>query len=317
MELDATRKDTLNEKEKARRQKEKLCFYCAKPGHQANQCQAKKADKDHGKLRATSKGNGEETETVHYLQATTNIKKTDEELQQQFKEMFEVNIGNAYLNIPTCQKGLDNKCWRICEQKCKELRQEPCDEWGIQPSECNYHYDLKMEEVKDPKHNEHTCYPTYGCSCELHEKQQKEFKQWTRVMKGFMYHGDYGCDLKDCQHCGNDMEDDDREQEMPVPHEVLSTEHPDHNYIHWSFCYKNDCLTHKEGKDNESKPMPSKQLWATTSKNSKDKEPEWEILGFEEHKQEVLRILSLMESMTQKETCPTKRAMWMEADDMH
>ncbi|KAI1932341.1 hypothetical protein LOZ66_006888 [Ophidiomyces ophidiicola] len=131
MKLDATRKDTLNEKEKARRQKEKLCFYCAKSEHQANQCQAKKADKDHGKLRATSKGNGEETETVHYLQATTNIEKTDEELQQQFKEMFEVNMENAYWNIPTCQKRLDNECWRICEQKCKELRQEPCDEWGI------------------------------------------------------------------------------------------------------------------------------------------------------------------------------------------
>ncbi|KAI1936185.1 hypothetical protein LOZ66_004642 [Ophidiomyces ophidiicola] len=63
--------------------------------------------------------------------------------------------------------------------------------------------------------------------------------------------------------------------------------------------------------------MPSKQLQATTSKNSKDKEPEWEILDFEEHKQEILRTLSLMESVTQKETCPTVRAMWMEADDMH
>ncbi|KAI1932020.1 hypothetical protein LOZ66_006965, partial [Ophidiomyces ophidiicola] len=170
-------KDTLDEKEKARRQKEKPCFYCAKPGHQANQCQAKKADKDCGKLRAISKENGEETEIVHYLQATINIKKTDEELQQQFKEMFEVNIENAYLNIPTCQKRLDNKCWRICEQKCKELRQEPCDEWGIQSSECNYHYDLKMEKVKNPKHNEHTYYSTYEYSCELHEKQQKEFEQ--------------------------------------------------------------------------------------------------------------------------------------------
>ncbi|KAI1937119.1 hypothetical protein LOZ66_004036 [Ophidiomyces ophidiicola] len=113
-------------------------------------------------------------------------------------------------------------------------------------------------------------------------------------MKDFMYHGDYRCDFKDCQHCRNDMKDDDRD-----------------------FCYKDDCLTHKEEKDNESKPMPLKQLWATTSKNSKDKESEWEILDFEEHEQEVLRILSFMESVTQKETCPTVRAMQMEADDMH
>ncbi|KAI1935758.1 hypothetical protein LOZ66_004993, partial [Ophidiomyces ophidiicola] len=51
--------------------------------------------------------------------------------------------------------------------------------------------------------------------------------------------------------------------------------------------------------------MPLKQLQTTTSKNSKDKEPEWEILDFEEHKQEILRILSLMKSVTQKETCST------------
>ncbi|KAI1932796.1 hypothetical protein LOZ66_006736 [Ophidiomyces ophidiicola] len=231
--------------------------------------------------------------------------------------MFEVNIENAYLNIPTCQKKLDNECWRICEQKCKELRQESCDEWGIQPSECDYHYDLKMEEVKDPKHNEHTCYPTYECSCKLHKKQQKEFKQWTRVMKDFMYHEDYECDLKDCQCCGNNTEDDDREQEMPTPHKVLSTKHSDNTCIHWSFCYKDDCLMHKEEKDNGFYPKPPKKLQATTNKDSKDKEPEWKILGFEEHEQEVLQILSLMKSMTQKETCPTAKAMWMEADDMH
>ncbi|KAI1932028.1 hypothetical protein LOZ66_006957, partial [Ophidiomyces ophidiicola] len=72
-----------------------------------------------------------------------------------------------------------------------------------------------MEEVKNSKHNEHTHYPTYECSCKLHEKQQKEFEQWTRVTEDFMYHGDYGCDLEDCQCCGNNTEDDDREQEMP------------------------------------------------------------------------------------------------------
>ncbi|KAI1905674.1 hypothetical protein LOZ65_006956, partial [Ophidiomyces ophidiicola] len=174
-----------------------------------------------------------------------------------------------------------------------------------------------MEEIKNPKHNKHTYYPTYGCSCELHQKQQKEFEQWTRVTEDFMYHGDYGCDLEDCQRCENDMEDDNSGQEMPAPHEVSSTEHPDHNYIHWSFCYKDNCLTHKEGKDNGYYPKPPKKLWATTREDGKNKEPEWEILGFEEHEQEVLQTLSLMESVTHKETCPTARVMWMETDDMH
>ncbi|KAI1905829.1 hypothetical protein LOZ65_006921, partial [Ophidiomyces ophidiicola] len=118
-----------------------------------------------------------------------------------------------------------------------------------------------------------------------HEKQQQEFEHWTRVMEDSMYHGDYGCDLENCQHCKSDTE--------------------------------GDCLTHKEEEDNGSNPTPSKELWATTSKDSKDKEPEWEILGFEEHKEEVLRTLSLMESMTQKETCPITRALQMEAENMH
>ncbi|KAI1962590.1 hypothetical protein LOZ58_002932 [Ophidiomyces ophidiicola] len=142
-----------------------------------------------------------------------------------------------------------------------------------------------MEEIKGPKHKEQTHYPTYGCPCEEHKIQQQEFEHWTRVTEDSMYHGDYGCDFKDCQCCGSDTEE--------------------------------DCLTHKGEEDDGSNPVPSKELWATTSKDSKDKEPEWEILGFEEHEQEVLRTLSLMKSMTQKETCPTTGIMWMEADDMH
>ncbi|KAI1932512.1 hypothetical protein LOZ66_006853, partial [Ophidiomyces ophidiicola] len=78
-----------------------------------------------------------------------------------------------------------------------------------------------------------------------------------------------------------------------------------------------DCLMHKEGKDNGFYSKPPRKLWATTSKDSKDKEPEWEILDFEEHEQEVLQTLSLMESVTHKETCPTTKAMQMETDDMH
>ncbi|KAI1906505.1 hypothetical protein LOZ65_006859 [Ophidiomyces ophidiicola] len=191
--------------------------------------------------------------------------------------MFEVNITNAYLSTPICQKELDNECWRICEQKCKELRQEPCDEWGIQSSECDYHYDLKMEEVKNFRHKEQTHYPTYECPCKEHEKQQQEFEQWTRITEDSMYHRDYGCDLEDCQCCRSNTED--------------------------------DCLIHKKKEDNGSNPTPSKKLWATTIKDSKNKESEWEILSFEEHEEEILRILSLMKSVIQKKTCPITRAL--------
>ncbi|KAI1908923.1 hypothetical protein LOZ65_006586, partial [Ophidiomyces ophidiicola] len=118
-----------------------------------------------------------------------------------------------------------------------------------------------------------------------HEKQQQEFEHWTRVTEDSMYHRDYECDLENCQCCRSNTED--------------------------------DCLIHKKKEDNESNPTPSKELWATTSKNSKDKESEWEILDFEEHEQEILQILSLMESVTQKETCPTARALQMEAENMH
>ncbi|KAI1905722.1 hypothetical protein LOZ65_006945 [Ophidiomyces ophidiicola] len=142
-----------------------------------------------------------------------------------------------------------------------------------------------MEEVKNPRHKKQTHYLIYGCPCEEHEKQQQEFEHWTRVMENSMYHGDYGCDLENCQCCKSNTED--------------------------------DCLTHKKEEDNGSNSTPSKKLQATTIKDSKDKEPEWEILSFEEHKQEVLRTLSLMESMTQKETCPTVRALQMEAENMH
>ncbi|KAI1907095.1 hypothetical protein LOZ65_006804 [Ophidiomyces ophidiicola] len=134
-----------------------------------------------------------------------------------------------------------------------------------------------MEEIKGPKHKKQTHYPTYGCPCEEHEKQQQEFEQWTRVTEDFMYHRDYECDLEDCQCCKSDTED--------------------------------DCQTHKEEEDNESNPTSSKKLWATTIKNSKNKEPEWEILDFEEHEEKILRTLSLMKSVTQKETCPTVRAL--------
>ncbi|KAI1907595.1 hypothetical protein LOZ65_006756 [Ophidiomyces ophidiicola] len=144
---------------------------------------------------------------------------------------------------------------------------------------------IMMKEVKDLKHKKQIYYPTYECPCKEHKIQQWEFKHWTRVTEDFMYHGDYECDLEDCQHCRSDTED--------------------------------DCLIHKKEENNESNSTPSKELWATTNKDSKDKEPEWEILDFEEHEEEVLRILSLMESMTQKKTCSITRAMQMEADDMH
>ncbi|KAI1907313.1 hypothetical protein LOZ65_006783 [Ophidiomyces ophidiicola] len=134
-----------------------------------------------------------------------------------------------------------------------------------------------MEEVKDSKHKEQTHYPTYGCSCEEHKIQQQEFEHWTRVTEDSMYHEDYECDLEDCQHCRSNTED--------------------------------DCLIHKKKEDNGFNPTSSKELQATTNKDSKDKEPEWEILDFEEHEEEVLRTLSLMESVTQKETCLTVRAM--------
>ncbi|KAI1956453.1 hypothetical protein LOZ58_006382 [Ophidiomyces ophidiicola] len=113
-----------------------------------------------------------------------------------------------------------------------------------------------MKEVKDSKHEEHTLYPTYECPCEEHEKQQQEFEHWTRVTEHFMYHGDYECDFEDCQCCRSDTED--------------------------------DCLNHKKEKDNEFNPTPSKELQTTTSKDSKNKESEWEILSFEEHEQEIL-----------------------------
>ncbi|KAI1915880.1 hypothetical protein LOZ65_005375 [Ophidiomyces ophidiicola] len=142
-----------------------------------------------------------------------------------------------------------------------------------------------MEEVKDPKHKKQIHYPTYECSCKEHKIQQQEFEQWTRVTEDFMYHGDYECDLEDCQCCKSDTED--------------------------------DCLTHKKEEDNGSNPTPSKKLWATTSKDSKNKEPEWEILSFEEHEEEILRTLNLMESVTQEETCPTTRTLQMEAENMH
>ncbi|KAI1905842.1 hypothetical protein LOZ65_006919 [Ophidiomyces ophidiicola] len=134
-----------------------------------------------------------------------------------------------------------------------------------------------MEEVKNPRHKKQTHYPTYECSCKEHEKQQQEFEQWTRVTEDSMYHEDYECNLEDCQCCKSNTED--------------------------------DCLIHKEEEDNGSNPTPSKKLQTTTIKDSKDKKPEWKILDFEEHEQEILQTLSLMESVTQKETCPTARAM--------
>ncbi|KAI1910236.1 hypothetical protein LOZ65_006389, partial [Ophidiomyces ophidiicola] len=118
-----------------------------------------------------------------------------------------------------------------------------------------------MEEVKNPRHKKQTHYPTYECPCKEHEKQQQEFEQWTRVTEDSMYHRDYECDLKNCQHCGSNTEE--------------------------------NCPTHK--KDDGSNPASSKELQTTTSKDSKNKEPEWEILDFEEHEEKVLRTLNLME----------------------
>ncbi|KAI1932967.1 hypothetical protein LOZ66_006707 [Ophidiomyces ophidiicola] len=113
-----------------------------------------------------------------------------------------------------------------------------------------------MKEVKDLRHKKQIHYPTYEFSCEEHEKQQQEFKYWIRVTEDSMYHGDYECDLENCQCCRSNTED--------------------------------DCLTHKKEEDNEFNPTPSKELQTTTSKDSKDKESEWEILNFEEHEQEIL-----------------------------
>ncbi|KAI1932962.1 hypothetical protein LOZ66_006702 [Ophidiomyces ophidiicola] len=113
-----------------------------------------------------------------------------------------------------------------------------------------------MEEVKDPRHKKQIHYSTYECSCEEHEKQQQEFKHWTRVTEDSMYHEDYEYDFENCQCCRSDTKD--------------------------------DCLIHKKEEDNEFNSTLSKELQTTTSKDSKNKEPEWEILSFEEHEQEIL-----------------------------
>ncbi|KAI1905961.1 hypothetical protein LOZ65_006903 [Ophidiomyces ophidiicola] len=142
---------------------------------------------------------------------------------------------------------------------------------------CDYHYNLKMEEVKDLKHKEQIHYSTYKCPCEEYKIQQWEFEHWIRVTEDSMYHEDYECNLEDCQHCKSNTED--------------------------------DCLIHKKEEDNGSNSTSSKKLQATTIKDSKNKESEWEILDFEEHEEKILRILSLMKSMIQKETCSTARAL--------
>lgn len=130
------------------------------------------------------------------------------------------------------------KTWQECEQHIQEQRRTCM----MLPSDCEWHWEQTIAEIKDTNHPRHAEYvPVFACECEYHKRAQEDEYEATETDQSHPHHGLTRCRVEGCGKCGKE---DEPEEETYPESDNRNTANPQHRCLHWTFCYADDCWTH-------------------------------------------------------------------------
>lgn len=197
---------------------------------------------------------------------------TYEQIQAQEVDEITNLIGNEERNRNLQEHY--RKTWEECEERMRECLMEDGEilDYPTVKTTCDYHWEKKIEEIKDEKHPRHEEYPLWACECERHRDLQKLAEILIETDVDHPEHGLRGCQIKECTRCDDTDEED--YQELPNSQDLADTRHPQHERIHWTFCYDDQCPIHLDGKNSGYFPRAPKKLRATTRVQEKDMDME-------------------------------------------
>ena len=213
MELDATKKTWSKRKQEQR--KKGLCFTCNKPGHQAKNCQRKKG-KEQRQLRATQGNKDGQEERRRYntsgppkIRATNRIAVDDlVNGTEGDEEVLEERIFGLETTNDTIAEYERHRLmtWEECEERIQEEKNR-----GTLPSDCEWHWQQKIMEIRERTHPRHLEYPMYACDCEYHRAAQDDDREYMETDETHPYHGLTICRVEGCERCKSDSESEREE----------------------------------------------------------------------------------------------------------